>query len=149
MKKLLRLLSFAFAVLLLLGTSGCKSNINTSPEFTFGTDAWRGYYSWEKHLMTESEDSYYYIDFWTGYVHVIDKKTMYDTILCAKPNCLHDRRSVTSQDHAHECVAYTSISPYGGIFFYKDALYLMEDFVSATDFTPYWYSCPWMEPPGK
>lgn len=136
MKKIPRLLCLVFAVLLLLGASGCKAKVNTSPEFTFGTDAWRGYYSWDKSLMTESEDSYYYIDSQTTYIHVIDKETMYDTVLCAKPNCLHDRRTITTQDQAHECIAYTTINPYGGIFFYEDALYLMEEYISATDFHP-------------
>ena len=126
MKKLLRLLSFAFAVLLLLGTSGCKSNINTSPEFTFGTDAWRGYYTFETHTMTESEDSYYYIDRTTFYAHVIDKESMLDTVLCAKPNCLHDQRSITSVQQAKECNGYVEYEGLGGIFYYNGHLYTVE-----------------------
>ena len=122
MKKLLRLLSFAFAVLLLLGTSGCKSNINTSPTFIFGTDAWRGYYTFETHMMTESTDSYYYMAE-NGYIHVIDKMTMFDTILCAKPNCLHDKRSISTEQQARECNGYVSPHYKQSVFYYDGFLY--------------------------
>ena len=47
--------------------------INTDPTFVFETDAWSGYNVRELHIMTESEDSYYYVAL-DCYVHVIDKK---------------------------------------------------------------------------
>lgn len=99
--------------------------INTDPTYVFETDAWSGYSVRELHIMTESEDSYYYVSL-DCYVHVIDKKTMNDTILCNKPNCLHDKRMIATNDQAAECNAYVEGPGIRqSIFYYEGALYTL------------------------
>lgn len=124
MKKSLISIFLVFAVFL-TSCSSLPRKVNTDPEFVFGTDAWHGYCVRNNYIMTESEESYYYISK-DCYVHVIDKKTMADTILCSKPNCLHDRRMITTNDQAMECNAYVEgPGVTQSIFYYEGELYTL------------------------
>ena len=120
---------FLAVVLFLLSvlTVGCAKNSapDTSPEYNFATDQQyqNGCYSGAGNVLAETEDSLYYIDA-TFYIHVIDKNTMQDMVLCARPNCLHgqDDLGQTEQEKS-ECIAYTNMTAQMDLAYYDGAIY--------------------------
>ena len=124
MKKVVAIL---FAVLFLLGVTACQkaSAPDTSPEYKFETDCQYNYRVANINgYFTETDDSIYRIDE-ESYLRVIDKKTMQETFLCAKPNCLHGQ-DIPESDWVvdnFECNAYVGADPSGTICSYSGALY--------------------------
>lgn len=108
---------------------GCtnRGEPNTSPVYTFGTDCQYLTASDQRvgYGYAETEDSIYYLDDKNGYLHVIDKKTMVDSFLCAKPNCLHDKDDAgQSMAQMESCNAFMGLV-YRGINYYDGFLYVL------------------------
>lgn len=124
LKKIMKLCLLGIIVLSMVSCSFEKREINTDPAYVFETDSQRGFYTANAYIVAESKDSYYYVAK-NDYLHVIDKETMEDSILCNKPNCLHDKRTVTTLEEELECSAYIiGLGMYNNIFYYADALYV-------------------------
>ena len=115
-----RIYSILF-VLLLLCCSSCTVQeeetygFETDCQYNYGTGASGRYY------LAESEDGYYYRN--KAFLHYIDKETMTDTVLCNKPNCLHDKTEDADMQVLRNCNAYVGNSFWEDIFYYKDAIY--------------------------
>lgn len=74
------------------------------------------------YIMTASENGYYYISY-DGYLHYIEKQTMKDTIVCGKPDCLHDQRQTDIVSELEKCNAYIFCDLEYQIFYFKQKLY--------------------------
>ena len=118
-----RLLCFV-VILLSVTLVACKKEvlINYDNEYHFETDCqYYNCFGGGLYSLAESEDGYYYIR--NGYVHFIDKKTMADTPLCGKPNCLHDSVKLETQEEQEQCNAFVGISVLQTIRYYEGKLY--------------------------
>ena len=102
MKKLIVLL--ILPILLLSGCNSSPPEEDLGDTYHMGTD--QQYYFYTNYgLMCESEDSYYWLGTTSGlHLCMKDKKTGETTIMCNKPNCLHDKEQ--DPNRKMECNAY-------------------------------------------
>ena len=73
--------------------------------------------------IVESEKGFYFVSA-TGYLFFTDKSTMETTLLCNRPECLHQKQGSTSEN---PCNAYVGYSLVGGPFYYEGNLYCITE----------------------
>lgn len=125
----MKLLALLLTILLAVSTTACQKETppDTSMEFNFETDCQYYLNSDGNYRMAEASTGYYYISTEPrGFLRYIDKETLQDTLVCAKPNCLHDKNEDITQ-----CNAYISPYSYGRIVYHEGFLY-----VFTLDFDP-------------
>lgn len=115
-----------FMVMVLICLSACKKeDVNVSSEYNFETDC--QYYHLSNtqgfHLITESPESYYYVSK-ECFLHVVDKKTMQDMILCGKPNCLHEKEEKI--EDRQKCNAFVGHPSLRNLFYSNGYIYFVE-----------------------
>ena len=103
MKKLIAMLLLPI-LLLVAGCNSSPPEEDLGEDYIMGTD--QQYYFYTNYgLMCESEDSYYWLGTTSGlHLCMKDKKTGETTIMCNKPNCLHEKEP--DSNRKMECNAY-------------------------------------------
>lgn len=130
MKRYYACLVYLFVVLLCVGCTSLGIP-DTSPQYKFETDyqIQNSSFTGSGYFFTETENSFFYLDE-NDYIHVIDKTTMKDTFLCARPNCFHSSDDMTQTlEEIKNCVAYTHLTNEEGLSFYDGGLYIVEQSV--------------------
>ena len=136
-----KVIAIVFMVLFLLGVTACQktSAPDTSPEYKFGTDC--QYYNFTDagyEYFAESEKGIYYLGL-DGYIKVIDPQTMQGTVLCNKPDCLHDAIDIdVPQERKEQCNAYFPSHVGLGFCYYEGSLYGVQMAFDPVDRVPYY-----------
>ena len=119
MKKLIAMLLLP----ILLLTAGCNSSPpeeDLGEDYIMGTDQ-QYYFNQYYGTMCESEDSYYWLGTTSGWhLCMKDKKTGETTIMCNKPDCLHEKEQ--DSNRKMECNAY--FPGCAGMSYYQGKLYI-------------------------
>lgn len=71
--------------------------------------------------IASSKDTYYYLGLRTCYLTAIDKNTGKSSVLCNKPNCLHDKE--TDPTKTLDCNAF--FQSYSTIFYFNNKIYVI------------------------
>ena len=117
------LLLFLTLLMIFLTACGVKEPpVNKSLEYNSETDCQFAKITAGRSSLAESPDGYYYISSDPMcFLRFIDKKTLEDTIVCGKPDCLHEK------GNPEQCNAYFDTIPGGGtsLCYYEGKLYLI------------------------
>ncbi|MFQ8599290.1 MAG: hypothetical protein ACLSAP_00930 [Oscillospiraceae bacterium] len=127
-KSLLLLLSLA----VLFSSCGEKANgPDTYPaDFILGEDSQYMYQVQSQNTtMAATKDGYYFLIH--NYIYYADKDTMKLTVLCNKPDCLHEKE--TDPQKVLNCNAFVNpgLSSRGFLSLYKDRLYVLSGYDNA------------------
>lgn len=118
----MKLLALLLTILLTFGAVSCQKETppDTSMDYKFDTDSQFYLNSSGEYYLAETSEGYYYISIEPrGFLRYIDKETLQDTLVCGKPNCLHEKSEDITQ-----CNAYFSPYSYGRIAYYQGSLYI-------------------------
>ena len=116
-----RILSLVLTFILTVTLASCgKEEAITGMEYVEGQDQ-QYFYSdlGSNTLFTETEDGYYY--FVVHYLCYTDKETMQSTVLCGRPDCLHQNE--TNPERTLDCNAYFSGAQF--LQYYDGNLYVV------------------------
>lgn len=130
MKKVMITLLESFIILtIMIGLGGCDTESKFEPysmDYQFGYDHQRYLDSLSGIGINfaQSKDGYYLSN--GNYLYYMDKSSLSPTILCNKPNCLHNAE--TDEQKKRDCTAYV---PGGirGLQYYGDNLYYLEEVI--------------------
>lgn len=105
-------LFFLMIVCILLG-NGCKKNRKIDKKYY---DFQKGFANYRPQEIVETPKGYYFLV--ENYIYYMDKELSKETILCSKPECLHEKEQM---DHVIECEGFfaspTSIGYYDGYLY--------------------------------
>lgn len=113
-----------YALFIILGIVCCsvacgKKEEDLGDRYILGED--NQYYFSREGKMTESEENIYFAS--GQYIYVKDKKGGEATVLCDKPDCLHDKE--TDWQKKNECNAYYGMPM--SIQYYRNHLYILSN----------------------
>ena len=119
----MKLLALLLTALLAFSATACQKETppNTSMEFNAETDHPFYMNTLGQSQIVESPEGFYYLqenENGRSFLRFIDKETLEDTIVCAKPNCLHEDQTDVSQCNAQFRLQH-------GIHYYKGKLYVV------------------------
>lgn len=105
-------------VITMFGLSACgQKEEDLGDSYIFGED-YQYYFDNNTEALAESEESYYL--FGGGYLFSKNKETGEATVLCDKPDCLHD--SEIDSTRKADCNAFYGYGAY--VYYYKNKLYI-------------------------
>ena len=124
-----RISLFILAVILLVTLASCgKEETITGMEYVEGQDQQYFYSDMGSNtLLTETEDGYYY--FVGFYLCYTDKENMQSSVLCGRPDCLHQNE--TNPERVLDCNAYFSGAQF--LQYYDGNLYVVSRKITSDD----------------